>query len=162
MGEGITKNTGGVIMAKDPQAVLAAYRSGVSSGGTKYQTGVKAAAGTWQQQATSEASEARYAEGVARAAAQKARQKALQQVSGQQWADAAANQGASNYTRAADRAGTNYEKQLPDILAAGDRAQAAARAIPGASLADRLQRPAEAAKATHRYWMQKKGLTPEV
>lgn len=149
-------------MAKDPQAVLQAYQSGVSGGSGKYTAGVRAAATDWEQQAKSDASEQRYAAGVQRAATQKTRQKALQNVSGAQWAAAAADVGASQYAASASRAATNYNAQLSDILTAGDAAKAAARSIAGATMADRLQRSVAAATAVHRHWARKRGIQPEV
>jgi hypothetical protein len=149
-------------MAKDPQSVLAAYRAGVSGGGTKYQTGVKASAAQWEQNARSDAAESRYAAGVQAAISQKARQKALSSVSGTSWAATAADVGARNYTGAAERAATNYNVKLPDVLAAGDQAHAAAAALPGDTIAQRVQKAPAAAIQVHRYWAQKKGLTPTV
>lgn len=149
-------------MAKDPQAVLQAFRSGVSTGGTKYQTGVKASATAWEQNARSEASESRWAAGVQAAITQKSRQKALTNVSGTSWAAVAADVGARNYASAADRAATNYATKLPDVLAAGDAAKSAANALPGDTIAQRLQKGPAAAAQVHRYWAQKKGVTPQV
>jgi len=149
-------------MAKDPQAVLQSYQSGVSGGSGKYATGVRASAADWEQQAKSDASEQRYAAGVQRAVAQKTRQKALGAVSGAEWAAAAADVGASQYAASATRAATNYNKQLPDILTAGDAAKSAARQISGATMADRLQRSVAAATAVHRHWARKRGIQPEV
>jgi hypothetical protein len=149
-------------MAKDQQAVLAAFRSGVSTGGTKYQTGVKAAGADWELNAKSDASEQAYAAGVQAAISQRSRQKGLASVTGASWAATAADVGARNYTGAAERAATNYAVQLPDILAAGDAAKAAAKALPGATIAERLQRGPAAAAAIHRAWARKKGLTPQV
>lgn len=149
-------------MAKDPQVVLQLYTAGVQSAGPKYQAGVRAASTDWEQAAKSDNAEAAYANGVARAAAQKSRQKALQSVTGASWAAAAADVGASNYTRAAPQAATKFQVQLPTILQAGDAAKAAARAIPGVTMADRLQRAVAAATVVHRTWAVKKGVTPEV
>lgn len=149
-------------MAKDPQTVASLYRQGVAGGGAKYQAGVTAAASDWETQAKSDGAEAAYAAGVARAAQEKARQKALQNVSGSEWAKAASEVGASNYTAAAGRAATKFEAQIPDILAAGESAKSAARAIDGATMQSRLQRATAAATAVHRHWARKKGVTPEV
>jgi hypothetical protein len=99
---------------------------------------------------------------VARAAQQKARQKALANVTGAQWATAAADVGASQYAQSAARAAQNYQQQLGDVLAAGDSAKAAARAIPGTTMADRMQRAVASATAVHRHWARKKGVQPEV
>jgi hypothetical protein len=149
-------------MAKDPAAVLAAFRQGVSTGGTKYQTGVKSAGTDWEQNAKSDASEAAYAAGVQNAISQKSRQKGLANVTGAQWANTAADIGARNYTGAAERAAQNYAVQLPNVLTAGDAAKAAARALPGATIAERLQRGPAAAAAVHRTWARIKGQTPQV
>jgi hypothetical protein len=149
-------------MAKDPQTVAQLYRQGVAQGGTKYQAGVGAAAQDWETQARSEAAETAYAAGVARAAQQKIRQKALQSVSGSDWAKAASTTGASNYTGAATRAAEKFEKQIPDILSAGEAAKQASRAIDGSTMESRLRRSVEAAKAVHRHWARKKGIQPEV
>jgi hypothetical protein len=149
-------------MAKDPQAVLQLYQTGIQQAGPKYQAGVRAAGADWEQAAKSDAAEQAYAAGVARAASQKTRQKALASVSGSAWVQAAAEVGATNYTRAAPVAAQKFAVALPDVLAAGDEAKAAARAIPGVTLADRLQRPVAAAVAVHRHWARKKGITPEV
>ncbi len=149
-------------MAKDPQAVLQAFQQGVSTGGTKYQTGVRAAGTVWEQNAKSDASESAYAAGVQNAVTQRSRQKALANVTGANWAAAAADVGARNYTAAAPLAAQHYQTQIPDILAAGTDAQAAARAIPGATVAERIQRAPAAATAVHRYWARKRGLTPQV
>jgi len=149
-------------MAKDPQVVAQLYRSGVAGGAPKYKAGVSAAASDWESNAKSEASEANYAAGVARAAADKSRQKALQNVSGTEWAKAAADVGSGNYAAAAGRAAVKFEQNIPDILAAGDAAKAAAKAIPGTTMEQRLQRGPAAATAVHRHWARKKGTTPEV
>jgi len=149
-------------MAKDPQTVAALYRSGIAGAGSKYQAGVAAAASDWETSAKSDNAEAAYAAGVARAASEKTRQKGLQKVSGSDWARAAAEVGAGNYTRAADRATANFESQIPDILAAGESAKAAAKAIAGVTMADRIQRAPAAAMAVHRHWARKKGINPEV
>lgn len=149
-------------MAKDPQTVARLYREGVAAGGSKYKAGVTAAASDWETQAKSDQAEAAYAAGVARAAQEKARQKALRDVSGNDWASAASEVGASNYTAASSRAATKFEAQIPQILAAGDSARSAARAIDGTTMASRLERSKAAAIAVHRHWAQVKGVTPEV
>lgn len=149
-------------MAKDPQTVARLYRDGVAGAGAKYQAGVVAAAGEWEAAAKSEEAEEAYAAGVARAAQQKSRQKALQHVSGSEWATAAKEVGASNYTAASGRAAAKFEAQIPDILAAGDAAKAASKAISGATMEQRLRKSTEAAKTVHRYWARKKGIQPEV
>jgi hypothetical protein len=149
-------------MAKDPQVVLQLYQSGIQSAGPKYQAGVRAAAPDWETNAKSDNAEAAYANGVARAASQKSRQKALANVTGASWAAAAADVGASNYTRAAPQAAQKFQTQLGNILQAGDAAKAAARAIPGVTMADRLQRSVAAATSVHRHWARIKGVTPEV
>lgn len=147
---------------KDPQTVLQLYQTGIQNAGPKYQAGVRAAGTDWEQRAKSDAAEAAYSAGVARAAQQKSRQKALASVTGAQWVTAAAETGATNYTRAAPLAAQHFATQVNEVLAAGEEAKQAALAIPGVTLADRLQRPVAAATAVHRHWARKKGLTPEV
>jgi len=149
-------------MAKDPQTVAALYRSGIQGAGAKYQAGVNAASGEWEAGAKSDAAEAAYRAGVERAAQVKSRQKALGSVSGSDWAKAAADIGAPNYTRSADRASIKFERQVPDILAAGDAAKTAAKAISGVTMSDRISRASAAAIAVHRHWSRKKGIQPEV
>lgn len=149
-------------MAKDPQTVAQMYRSGIAGAGAKYQAGVTAAASDWETAAKSDAAEAAYRAGVERATQTKKRQKALGPVTGGDWARAAQEVGAPNYTRAADRAAQGYERVVGDVLSAGDSAKAAARAIPGVTMADRLQRGPAAAIAIHRYWARKMGVNPEV
>jgi len=149
-------------MAKDPQTVAALYRQGITNAGAKYQAGVNSAASEWETQAKSDGAESAYRAGVERAAQQKTRQKALGRVSGGDWARAAVEVGAPNYTRSADRAATRFESQVADVIAAGESARQASKAIAGVTMQDRLQRAAAAATAVHRHWARKKGITPEV
>jgi len=149
-------------MAKDPQMVAQLYRQGITNAGAKYQAGVTSASADWEAAAKSDAAEAAYRSGVERAAQQKTRQKALGRVSGGDWARSAIEVGAPNYTRSADRAAIRFEAQVADVLSAGEAAKQAAKAIPGVTMADRLQRAAAAATAVHRHWARKKGINPEI
>lgn len=149
-------------MPKDQQTVLSNFQRGIQGAGEKYRAGVQSPKRPWKDAASSEESEKRYAAGVARAASQKSRQKAVAQKSEADWRDAAMNVGASNLAGSAQRATDNYAKQVSTVLEAAGAAQQAAAQIDGSTMEGRLQRGPAAARAVHRAWARKKGLTPEV
>lgn len=146
----------------DVQTTLARYQRGVQGGSAAYQEGVRGKGAKWQTAATSDAAEQRFAAGMQRAIADKARQKGVQAVSGADWETAAVNLGAQGYAGAAAKAAQNYSKVVQTVVDAGNAAATAAAAIPGTTLAERLQRGPAAATAVHRLWRQKQGRTPEV
>lgn len=149
-------------MPLDASAILARYQRGVQNGSQSYREGVTGKGGTWKTNAQSDQAEARYAAGVQRAAQQKSRQKGVAAVQATDWETAAANIGATNYAASATKAATNYQRVVQDVIGAATAGQNAAAAVPGATIADRLNRSTQSSIAIHRYWAQKKGISPEV
>lgn len=149
-------------MALDQQTLIARYQRGVSAGAQTYAEGVTGKGNTWKTNATSDAAEARYANGVNRAVANRTRQKGVSAVSSATWETNARELGSQNYARSATKAATNYSAIAGDVIAAAQAGQNAAAAIPGATMVDRLQKAVASATAIHRHWASKKGIQPEV
>ena len=149
-------------MALDQQTLIARYQRGVSAGAQSYAEGVTGQGNKWKTNATSDAAEARYANGVNRAVAQRTRQKGVAAVSSATWEQNAREIGSQNYSRSAAKAATNYSAVAGDVIAAAQAGQNAAAALPGQDIASRLQKAVASATQIHRYWAQKKGVTPEV
>jgi hypothetical protein len=149
-------------MPKDAQTILDSFTRGISGASEKYRAGVTSPRRPWKDAAASEDAEKRYAAGVARAASQKTRQKAIASKTEADWKDAALNVGAAALAASAQRASSNYSKQLSTIIEAASAATNAAAQIPGDTMESRLQRGPAAARAVHRAWARKKGINPEV
>jgi len=149
-------------MAINEQELIERFRRGVQNGAANYTQGVTGSGSKWKTAAAGDAAESRYAAGVARAAQQKSRQKAVAAVSADKWETAARDVGSANYSRSAQRAGDNYAQVAGNVIAAANKATSAANALPGDTMEQRLQRGPAAAREIHRHWAQVKGLTPEV
>jgi len=68
------------------------------------------------------------------------------------WMEAAKTKGASRFTAAAAVAAENYGQKLDDILAAGEKASAAAESLPNTTYEQRKQRMVAAVDAIHDHW----------
>lgn len=149
-------------MALDQQTLIARYQRGVSNGAQTYREGVTGKGTIWKTNATSDAAEARFAQGITRAVQNRSRQRGVAAVQSTDWETAASQLGAQNYAASATKAATNYSKIAQHVVAAAQASQNAAAAVAGVTMADRLNKSREAAIAQHRYWAQVNGEQPEI
>ncbi|KKL64269.1 hypothetical protein LCGC14_2166720 [marine sediment metagenome] len=83
-----------MVKIKSQAEIDANYRAGIGRAPENYKKGIQGT-NDWQEKASSESAEANYAAGVQEAAATKRRQKAVSNVSNEEWKQAAADKGAS-------------------------------------------------------------------
>jgi hypothetical protein len=122
---------------------LEAFERGISTGGEKFKKGVERSK-DWEAAYTSPSAQAAMEEGLRRAIAEGKPAAGAREKGTAGWrADTTAKAG--NYTGSAKRARSNMAPVASKILAAGDRASAAAAAVTGPK--DRATAKAKAAAA---------------
>lgn len=101
-----------MVKIKSQGEIKANFSAAIPRVAESYKKGVQRTT-DWQEKASSEGAESRYAEGVQRAAASKLRQRQLQSVSNQEWQNRAANAGSQRIgpgmRDAVDKQSRNFE-----------------------------------------------------
>lgn len=116
-------------MAISSSEFLNRYKSGISGAGKKYTDGIDAG-DSWEAGYTDPQAQANMQAGLAKAIAEGKPVEGARRI-GDSGFKARAKAKVSNYTGSSERAATNINEHVSRILSAGERARAAAKAVPG-------------------------------
>jgi len=142
-------------MAKNKARVLAKYQRNIAGAGADYSAGVQDPKTDWLA-AYAQAAPRMEAE-LQKAIAEGRAVKGAQRAGTDKWKKRAATIGAQRFTGAATMAAEAYGAVVDDVLAAGETASNAAKAMPQTTIQERVQASAAAQLAISEYWRRKKG-----
>jgi hypothetical protein len=136
-------------MAKDPNLVLAKYKTGVQNAGQTYREGVQNPRRSWA--AGYLASTDRMVAGLQRAIAENRPQQAVQRLGDAGFKERTLAK-SDRYAASATRAGEGYGAVVSRVMQAATAGQNAALQIPGTTWENRLQRVRANAEAIAQAW----------